>query len=81
MKSVLDNLLIQFSVASFVILAVIAVALGVVLTDKIQSQAVNALAEEAVGDFSGRILRVITPADLEAPMTGERIDCPGQALC
>lgn len=73
-KSILDNLLVQFSITSFLILAVTAVAFGVVLTEKYRSHAIDVLAGEAVGDFSGQILRVITPADLEAPMTGERYD-------
>ena len=74
MKSAFDNLMAQFSLISFLIPAITAVVLGVVLTERNRSHVIDALAEEAVGDFSGRILKVITPADLEATVTGERYD-------
>jgi len=72
LRKLSENLLIQFSVASFVILAVIAVAIVTVLSNGIRSNALDVLADEAVADSARRILRAITPADLEVPMTGER---------
>ena len=59
---------------SLVVLAAKAVILSVVLSNKIESDAVDDLVEEAVNGSSGRLLSVITPADLEVPMTGERYD-------
>ncbi|MFQ5657501.1 MAG: GAF domain-containing protein [Candidatus Methylomirabilales bacterium] len=69
-----DNLLLQFSVVSFVVMVGIAVVLAIVLSNKIQSDALNALASEAIGSAGGRVLTAITPADLEVPMTGTRYD-------
>jgi hypothetical protein len=74
MVHIKENLLVQFSIASFIILAIIAVLLANVLADKIQAHAVEDLMDEAVGASSGRLLNAITPADLEAPMIGERYD-------
>ena len=74
MRLVRENLVVQFSVLSFVVLAAIAVILSVVLSNKIESDAVDDLIDEAIGASSGRLLSVITPADLEVPMTGERYD-------
>lgn len=74
MKRLRENLLVQFSVVSFVIMAAIAVVLAITLSNKIQSGALDTLAEEAIGASSGRILRIITPADFEVPMTGARYD-------
>jgi len=74
MRLVRENLVVQFSVLSLVVLAAIAVILSVVLSNKIESDAVDDLVEEAVNGSSGRLLSVITPADLEVPMTGERYD-------
>ncbi|MFQ5855969.1 MAG: sensor histidine kinase [Anaerolineae bacterium] len=74
MRHLRDNLLIQFSVVGFVVLAVVAVGLAWALSDKVRADAVNALIDEAVGASSVRLLRAITPADLEVPMTGERYE-------
>jgi signal transduction histidine kinase len=56
------------------VMAIIAVVLAIVLSNKIRSDAMDALVEEAVGSARGRLLRAITPADLEVPMHGERYD-------
>jgi len=69
-----DNLLLQFSVFSFVVMAITAVILAIVLSNKVKSDAIDDLVAEAVGTSSGRLLGEITPVDLEAPMTGERYD-------
>ncbi len=74
MRLLKENQFIQFSVVSFVVMALIAFALTVVLSNAIRSRAVDALVDEAVAESSGRLLNVITPADLEVPMTGERYD-------
>ena len=72
MRLVRENLVVQFSVLSLVVLAAKAVILSVVLSNKIESDAVEDLVEEAVNGSSGRLLSVITPDDLAVPMTGER---------
>ena len=69
-----ENLLVQFSVASFVVMALIAVGLALVLSNKIRSDEIGDLVDETVGASSSRLLAAITPADLETPMTGERYD-------
>ena len=69
-----ENLLVQFSVASFVVMALIAVGLATVLSNKIRSDAIGDLVDETVGASSSRLLAAINPADLETPMTGERYD-------
>ena len=55
-------------------MAVIAVVLAIVLSNKVRSDVVSDLVGEAVSTSSGRLLSAIAPADLEAPMTGERYD-------
>lgn len=67
-----ENLLVQFSIAGLVIITVIASVLAAVLSSKIRSDAINEVINEAVGHASGRLLRELTPEDLELPMTGER---------
>jgi hypothetical protein len=69
-----DNLLVQFSVVSFVVMAAIAVILAAVISNKIRSDAVAALVDEAIGASSGRLLDALTAADLETPMTGAQYD-------
>ena len=66
------NLLVQFSVVSFVVIAVIGAALALVIAQAIRTDAVAALVEEAVGASSGRLLDILTPADFETPMTDGR---------
>ena len=72
LRGLRENLLVQFSLVGFVILATIAVVLAVVLSNKIRSDAIDAVINEAVGHASGRLLREVTPTDLKMPMTGER---------
>ena len=74
MRLLKENPLVQFSVISFTVMAVVAVTFIAFLSTTIQSRAIDALIEEAVADSSGRLLGVITPADLDVPMTGERYD-------
>ena len=74
MRVLRENLLVQFSIVSFIIMAAIAVLLANILASKIRSDAVDNLVDEAVGASSGRLISVITPADLETPMVGERYD-------
>ncbi|MDA1128418.1 MAG: ATP-binding protein [Chloroflexi bacterium] len=69
-----NNLVVQFSVVSFVVMATVAVILVIVLSNNIRSGAVNDLVDEAVGSSSARLLGVLTPEDLDVPMTGERYD-------
>ena len=72
MQHLKENLVIQFSVISSIIMFILATTLFIVLSDRIRADALNALAEEAVGSASGKLLSAITPSDLEAPMQGER---------
>lgn len=65
--------MVQFSLVSFIITALIAAVLSVILSHKIRAQAVDALLNETVGNVHGRLLRAITPADLENPMSGDRL--------
>ena len=74
MRRFRENLLLQFSVTSLLITATIAVVLAIVLSSKIRSDAIEALIREAIGNARGRLLRAITPADLETPMRGARYD-------
>ena len=74
MRHIKENLLVQFSVASFVILVVIGLVLAVGLSKAIQVDAIEDLIDEAVGVTTGRLMTVIGPEDLETPMTGSRYD-------
>ena len=69
-----ENLLVQFSVASLVILAVIGLVLAMGLSKAIRADAIEDLTDEAVGATTGRLLAAIVPEDLETPMTGVRYD-------
>ena len=74
MKAFQSNLLVRFSIVSFVVMVAIAAVLAVVLAEKIRDDAVENLVEEAVGTSKGRLLANITPEDLETPMVGQRYD-------
>ena len=74
MRHLSENLLLQFSVASFVVLATTAMILAVALSRKIRSDAMDDLVDQAVGASSERLLSAIDPGDLRVPMTGERYD-------
>lgn len=74
MRLLRESQLLQFSIASFLVMAAVAAGFIIFLSDMIQSRAFEALTEEAVADASGRLLEAITPDDLMIPMTGERYD-------
>ena len=74
MRHLKDNLLVQFSLASFVMLTVVAVILAQVLSSRVRQEAVDDLVDEAVGASAGRLLSALKPADFDTPMTGERYD-------
>ena len=74
MKAFQSNLLVRFSIVSFVVMVAIAAVLAVVLAEKIRDDAVEDLVEEAVGTSKRRLLANITPEDLETPMVGQRYD-------
>ena len=74
MKHLKDNLAIQFSVASLIVMATVAVVLAFGLSEKVHSDAVDDLVAEAVGVSSGRLLGALDPDDIRTPMTGERYD-------
>ena len=74
MRNLTGNLLVKFSIVSFIVMVVIVVIIATILSNRIRSDAINGLVDEAIGHSSGRLLKAITPADLESPMTGERYD-------
>ncbi len=74
MKRYKDHLVVQFSVVSFVIMALIAASLALILSQKFRSDALQALEEEAVVTSTGPLLEVLTPQDLLEPMTAARYD-------
>jgi signal transduction histidine kinase len=74
MAQLRENLLVRFSVISFIVMALLATLLITLLSTKVRSAAVANAIDEAVGTASGRLLQVLSPADLEQPMTGERYD-------
>lgn len=69
-----NNLVVRFSIVSFVVMVTVAVTLAFVLSGKIRSDAIDDLVDEAVGSLSARVVGALTPEDLEVPMTGERYD-------
>ncbi len=72
MTDLKGNALVQFSLLSLVIMAVMAAILAIALSTKVRADAIDDVVNEAVGVSSMRLLRAITPEDLETPMTGER---------
>ncbi len=72
MRLLKENLFVQFSAISFVVMAAIAVILIIVLSNAIRSQAIDSLVDETKADVQNRVLMEITPADLEGPMLGEQ---------
>lgn len=68
------NIVVRFSVISFVVLAAIAATLVYALSAKIRSDAVQDLVDEAIGASAGRLLTAVAPSDFQTPMTGERYD-------
>ncbi|MCX6003448.1 MAG: PAS domain S-box protein, partial [Chloroflexi bacterium] len=71
-KIMKENLFIQFTVASFVVLAVVAAALTLSLSNTVRVNAIRAATDETVAENRAPILAHITAADLATPMTGER---------
>ena len=55
MRHLKENLLVQFSVASFVVLAVIGLVLAVLLSRAMQVDAIEDLIDEAVGVTTGHL--------------------------
>ena len=55
-------------------MATVAAVLAIVLANQVRSGAVDELTNEAVGASLPRLLTVITPEDLDTPMTGARYD-------
>ncbi|MBI4282337.1 MAG: PAS domain S-box protein [Chloroflexi bacterium] len=74
MRRLRQNLVVQFSVITFVIGALVAIASILVIASHIRTAAVNDLAKRTESDVSLYFLKDMTPADLEEPMTGERYD-------
>lgn len=72
MRLLKQNLLVQFSVVSFAIMAVIAMFLAIGLSNEIRSDAIEDLVDEAVGSSYQRLLREITPSDLDGSMSMDR---------
>ena len=74
MELLKDNLVIQFSVASLLVIGTVALVLAFVLSDKIHSDEVDDLVAEAVGGSSGKLFEALNPDDLRKPMTGEQYE-------
>ena len=74
MRLLTENLVVQFSVVSFVKTVSIGLVISMVLSDMIRSSAISDLVNEAVGASEGRLLNALTPEDLDVPMTGARYD-------
>lgn len=72
MRRLKENLFLQFLLISFVVMMGIGLAVAILLANAIQSRVITTLVDEATVVASGRLLRTITPSDLEVPMTGER---------
>lgn len=67
-----DNLFLEFSVTSFAVMLTLALILAGFLSNAVKANTLDGLIDEAVDDVSSRLLTVLTPSDLESPMTGER---------
>ena len=61
------NIVVRFSVISFVVLAAIAATLVYALSAKIRSDAVQDLVDEAIGASAGRLLTAVAPSDFQTP--------------
>ncbi len=70
-KIMKENFFIQFTVVSFVVLAVVAVAISLSLSNQIRVHAIKAAADEVVGDYRSLILDHITATELATPLTGD----------
>jgi PAS domain S-box-containing protein len=67
-----NNLFIQFMILSLVVLTSVGVAIDLILSDVVQSNAIEGVIDETIATNSHRIMSILTPADLETPMVGER---------
>ena len=61
-------MLLQFSVVSFVVMVALGIGLFTILSNKIRSDAIDALVSDAVG-VSSPLAKELKPSDLESPMT------------
>ncbi|MBI2846054.1 MAG: HD-GYP domain-containing protein [Chloroflexi bacterium] len=62
----------QFAAVSWVVMAIIGLALANILGNAIESYFIRELMAEANQTLTQRVLRHLTPQDLEQPMSGER---------
>ncbi len=74
MRSWRDNPLIQFSLISFVVMAVLAVSLSVFLANSVRDHVLDEAAREARDIVATKVVKHLTPEDLERPMAGARLD-------
>lgn len=72
MKLLRENLLFHFSVASFIVMVVLGVALSWGISQVVREQVLAEKVLTVADDLSGRIQRHLTSQDLAAPMTGNR---------
>lgn len=69
-----QNLLLQFSILSFVVMAIISAVLLLVLTANVRSSVLAEAGEEARDTLALRVTNRLTPADMVNGMTGSRYD-------
>ncbi|MBI2303904.1 MAG: hypothetical protein HYU86_04050 [Chloroflexi bacterium] len=74
MKTLRENLLVQFSIVSFFVTVATALLMTWGLTTITRQNILDEAKNEAVDTLADRVLNKLTPADLQNPMTGQRYD-------
>ncbi len=74
MRHFKDNLVLQFSVACFIALAIVGSTMILGAMARIEEEAVGYASLQALHHAEGPILAQLDPSDFEAPMTGARYD-------
>ena len=72
MKFLRQNMLVQFSILSFLILLAIALASAFFISSKVEDNAIKEVVNHVKTDTGVILTKSLEPADLEAPMVGER---------
>ena len=74
MKSIWDNLLVRFSVVSFVALVTVAASIALFISGRMKTDAIDGMIGHATFDLQAVSLGTLTAADFEGPMVGERLE-------
>ena len=69
-----ENLLLQFSITSFVVMALLAILLSLVLANTSRDHVLQEVQTEARDTLYLRVLGRLTPDDLNQPMAGARLE-------